>query len=405
MKTLGILRFAALSVLTLSLSAFGISGPDHLSLRPLAMGNAFVAVVDDQNALYYNTAGLNLINALGNEQQRPDMANYPRDPMNLSLDFEANASPYELLSFFRLYQKNRHDSDVTTIVGADSGTYTRGVPIPLGIGTGTQLAVHDFGMAAWSSVEVSPYDDQGILFPQAGVQNLQVDAVIQIAGAHGFLDDKLALGAGYVLANRQEVENYQVNSAEFDTSTNSKSVHNTLRRLINGLEDTLRTKGHNYEDFGSYGNGLDLGALWQQTSEVRFGASLENLGMFLNGVAVVPKLTTGVDYAPSLLCSGGRLSRKVNVALDLEDLLNSDRNYKFLSKVDMGAEVQQDLWWLMSVRLACGFKGGYFTAGGGLSLLSGLHIDAATWADEAGYYTGQIEQRYYAVTIGVGFNP
>ena len=41
--------------------SWGVKGPEHRTLRPLAMGNAFVAVVDDKDALHYNPAGLNLI--------------------------------------------------------------------------------------------------------------------------------------------------------------------------------------------------------------------------------------------------------------------------------------------------------------------------------------------------------
>jgi hypothetical protein len=56
----------------------------------------------------------------------------------------------------------------------------------------------------------------------------------------------------------------------------------------------------------------------------------------------------------------------------------------------------------MSLRLGGGFKGGYWTAGMGLNLLKTLHLEAVSWADEGGYYTGEIENRYYAVNVGLG---
>jgi hypothetical protein len=31
-----------------------------------------------------------------------------------------------------------------------------------------------------------------------------------------------------------------------------------------------------------------------------------------------------------------------------------------------------------------------------------VHIEATTWAEEAGYYTGHMENRYYAFNVGVG---
>ena len=53
-------------------------------------------------------------------------------------------------------------------------------------------------------------------------------------------------------------------------------------------------------------------------------------------------------------------------------------------------------------RLAGGFKGGYWSAGGGISLFKTVHLEAVSWAEEAGYYTGHIEERYYAFNIALG---
>jgi Long-chain fatty acid transport protein len=52
-------------------------GPQYNSLRVRGMGGAFVAVADDKNALYYNPAGLNLINRFGNYEENPDMGYLP----------------------------------------------------------------------------------------------------------------------------------------------------------------------------------------------------------------------------------------------------------------------------------------------------------------------------------------
>jgi hypothetical protein len=124
--------------------------------------------------------------------------------------------------------------------------------------------------------------------------------------------------------------------------------------------------------------------------------------MFLNGDPVTPEFTVGAAATPTILQKGGRFARKINFAVDLEDLFNNDRNYKPLNKINFGAEVEQYLWWIASARLGAGFKGGYWTAGVGLSLLKALHIEAASWAEEAGYYTGQTENRFYALNIALG---
>jgi hypothetical protein len=114
-------------------------------------------------------------------------------------------------------------------------------------------------------------------------------------------------------------------------------------------------------------------------------------------------LSLGVAYSPMRLESNGRWKRKINLAMDLEDVINNDRNYKPVSKINMGAEWEQTLIpWVLKGRLSIGMKGGYPTAGLGGSLFTIFHYEAATWAEEGGYYTGQLEERYYVMKFGVG---
>ena len=98
------LLFAA-SVLGLATLASAVVAPQHKTMRPLAMGNAFVAVVDDKDALYYNPAGLNLINRLGNASRRPNQANYPRNRFDARLNALGMAAPLqEYGPFFDFYK-------------------------------------------------------------------------------------------------------------------------------------------------------------------------------------------------------------------------------------------------------------------------------------------------------------
>jgi hypothetical protein len=168
-------------------------------------------------------------------------------------------------------------------------------------------------------------------------------------------------------------------------------------------QDTLDAKVSEITDLSTIGHGMDLGALWQQTPSLRFGAAVQNLGMALNHEWVVPKFTVGTAYSPLLFQSNGRWKRKINFAADFEDIFNADRSYKPLNKINFGAEWEQVLIpWVLRGRLAMGVKGGYMTAGLGGSLLTVFHYEFATWAEEGGYYTGQIEDRYYVMKFGVG---
>jgi hypothetical protein len=376
------------------------SGPEHRALRPLAMGNAFVAVVDDKDALYYNPAGLNLINTLGNEALRPGQAKYPRSRFNARMNVLGLALPLSdgmrLMRFYNDHEASLSNSDS---LRSDESLYPDMVPLsrkPIRVGVlhSSEFAMHNFGVAYWADAQVAPYTDDGLLLPQAGIESMQVDAVIQVAGAHGFLNNRLSVGAGYRLANRQEVRNFDVAASEF--------AEDGGKKVIDAVKDTLKEKAANLNDVMSYGHGIDLGLLWQQTQWLRIGAAAQNLGMYLNGKPVTPELTVGVAFNPQTLSTGGTFSRKVNFAVDFEDLLNRDRNYRAESKINFGAEIEQNLSWIVGVRVGAGFKGGYWSAGGGVSLFKTLHLEAASWAEEAGYYTGHIEERYYAFNIALG---
>jgi hypothetical protein len=365
------------------------------------MGNAFVAVVDNKDALYYNPAGLNLINALGNPARRPGLVAYPRTRLNARMNVVGGTAPVEnLLDFMALFKDHRaaFRNDSAFRAGGDAlfeamNPFDR-LPIEIGIMHGAEFAMNNYGAAYWLDTRAAPYTDVGIIIPQAGVETIQLDAVVQLATARGFLNSRLAAGAGYRLANRQTVNQFQVSTGEF-TEDGGQPV-------IDRVQDTISLKIADMKDISTYGHGIDFGLLWQQTSWLRFGAALQNLGMRLNNEVITPEFTVGAAVTPPLLSTGGKFARKVNLAVDIEDMFNDESNYKFFSKINLGAEVEQSLWWIAATRLAGGFKGGYWSAGAGLSLLNAVHIEAATWAEEGGMYTGHIEDRYYAFRLGVG---
>jgi hypothetical protein len=313
----------------------------------------------------------------------------------------AAAPVYDLLDFLELFNDNKD-----AFSGGDSGFRAGGNKlindlnpfdrraVEVGIMHGAEFAMHNFGAAYWLDANVAPYADVGILLPQAGIERIQLDAVVQVAGARGFLNNRLAAGAGYRLANRQTVSDFQIAASEF--------AEDDGQPVIDRVQDTIDEKFSNMSDMSTYGHGVDLGVLWQQTTWLRFGAAVQNLGMYLNNEFVTPEFTAGLALTPPILSSGGKFPRKVNFAVDFEDLFNDERNYKFFNKVNFGAEVEQYLWWFASARVAGGFKGGYWSAGAGLGLFNAIHLEAASWAEEAGFYTGHLEDRYWALRVGVG---
>ena len=393
---------AALAAACLAAPAWGRSGPEHRTLRPLAMGNAFVAVADDKEAMHYNVAGLNLMGRLGSKSKRPALSRYPLDRFDMHMDFLGTALPVaealDLLNFYNLHQGSFTDqeslkNDSTLIT--DLSQFDRR-PIRIAVLHGGELAMHNFGMAYWADAQLAPYADVGVLLPQAGIDFIQVDVVGQIAGATSYFDDRLSVGLGYRMAKREHMGNFQVALTDMYSKDGRKSVQEDI-------QDSVDEKLSHLADLGSIGHGIDAGAIWQHNPNLRYGVSAQNVGMVLNHDMVTPKLSMGVAYSPMRLQGNGRWKRKVNFAMDLEDLLDNDRNYKPLNKVNMGAEWEQTLIpWVLKGRLALGLKGGYPTAGLGGTLMTVFHYEFATWAEEGGYYTGQIEDRYYVMKFGVG---
>jgi hypothetical protein len=405
-QKLNVAGLLSVGVLLLAAAASASPGPQYRSLRGLSMGNAMVALVDDKDALYYNPAGLNLINSLGNASARPSLAAYPRNRFQARVNLVGATVPLgELpgfLEFFSDHKKSFSDDSVMredATLRDDIAKYHR-QPIEVGLLHGSEFAMHNFGVAYWMDARVAPYIAMGPLLPQAGIETIQLDAVIQVAGARGFLNNRLAAGAGYRLANRREVRQFNLAVTDLENKDDKKDYMNSPAGKA--VKDSLKEKMDGLTDIMAYGHGLDLGVLWQQTSWLRFGGAVQNLGMYLNRELVTPEFTVGLVLTPPLLSSGGVLPRKVNLTMDYEDIFNDERNYKPYSKINLGAEVEQHLWRFFSVRLAGGAKGGYWSAGTGLSFFQVVHIEAASWAEEAGVYTGHIENRYYAVRLGVG---
>jgi hypothetical protein len=388
-------------LLGLAISASAATGPIHRTLRPLAMGNAFTAVVDDKDAMHYNPAGLNLMGRLGNAAKRPMLARYPRDKFDMHMDFLGTALPVdEGLDIMRFWQDHQESfSDLSslqsdTAFANDLASFDRR-PVRIAVLHGGELAMHNFGMAYWADAQIAPYADVGVLLPQAGVERIHLDIVGQIAGAYSYFEDRLAVGLGYRMAKRQSVGTIQVSLTDLQDERR--------KDLTQALQDTVDAKVADFADFGSIGHGVDAGVLWQQTPYLRFGAAVQNLFMVLNHEAVTPWLSLGAAYSPMALQNNGHWKRKINFAMDFSDLLNSERNWKPLNKINFGAEWEQTLIpWVLKGRLSAGVKGGYPTAGLGGNLLTVFHYEFATWADEAGYYTGQREDRYYVMKFGIG---
>ncbi|MEN9353152.1 MAG: hypothetical protein RL318_477 [Fibrobacterota bacterium] len=150
---------------------------------------------------------------------------------------------------------------------------------------------------------------------------------------------------------------------------------------------------------------MDLGVLWLPTPQVHLGSSLRDLGMVYRNALLTPEWDLGAAWYPAGFQQGGKTPSHLSLAATLVDILNSDQGWKPLSKIGLGAEYAFSPfpWRLLNFRLSAGALSGYPTAGLGLDILRAVRLDIATWAHEAGWYTGQRPDRKWAAKAAVGW--
>lgn len=400
--------------------SFAAQGPKHRSLRAYAMGNAHVAIVDDKEAIYYNYAGLNQLGRLGNFKENPELGYYPSNYIDLRFNF-GGAGPineirgvYDFSSdVYDLYKKARdaaHD-DGSSVKRAFVDSLSSHPELSKKLNkfdhelftliakADAEIALHNFGAALWVFGATSPYIDNGIIIPFFGVDTFYVDAVAQMGGAYG-LSENLAVGAGLKLASRMAAKSFQIDVAGFET-------------IGDTLNDRVEEAAEEFFDFDEMGIGMDLGVLYRINREVKLGASCNNIFFTeLNGERILPNLTLGVAYSPRRLNRNTAFSRKVNFALDFENALSTEHNYKTLSHLNFGVELEQvllafpgenDNYRLLKLRLSGGFHGGYPSVGVAFEMFRFVEFEFATWGEESGYYTGQNENRIYMAEFSLGF--
>lgn len=415
-------KLTLLTILALSVGFACAKSPRHVSLRAESMGGAHVAVVDDKEALHFNYAGLSQINRLGNYDYRPEQGYYPRNwigDMRLTIggagEFSKFLSAYsDVTDVQDLFKQAYNDADmantsrtsaildslvknpnyIKTINAHDHKTLEMRLKID------AELAFHNFGAAFWMNGSVAPYIDGGLILPYLVVDTFYIDAVAQIGGAYEILQNKLSVGLGAKIVKRHKTEMITIGLANY------KTIVDTLEHQVDNATD-------DFFDSKTFSFGLDMGVLYQYNREIRFGASLRDIYFkSLAGETLIPNFTIGANYSPKFMNSNTGFGRKFNVAVDFADIFNADRNYKFMSHLNFGFEIEQTLFAIpglnneirfISLRLAGGFRGGYPSAGIGVEVLRFFSFEAATWGEERGYYTGQDENRIYMVQASIGF--
>lgn len=369
------LPVAAAVILAFVTGSFAVSGPHYLSGRALGMGEAFVALSDDYNALYYNPAGLAKLNTpmdagMSLKFDMGDIFGIAGEGVNIAgahanafANVDSMAADGSLVDDIMLF--DRRPVGFGTMPEMHFAARSTDPDLPIGIGAAWFLGSSGHFML-----------DKGIYVPSASV-NVRTDFALRLAGAIDPLPG-LSIGISPILAT-YSVLAQTVNLQQYQT------VADSLQTKIDAEQQRLYRPG--------FGIGWTVGALYELVpTELRVGAVAYNLFLSMNGQRVPPSYSVGIAYLPAVLRHQG-LMRYVNLALDVQDVTGEE---PFLSKLNMGAEMNLSL-----AQIRGGLKGGYPCYGLALNLLI-VQFDFTSWAEEAGLYTGQLEDRHYMFGIRFG---
>jgi hypothetical protein len=337
----------------------------YKGIRPLGMGGAFTAVADDENAMFYNPAGLNEIKGFGRFVSPV--------PPNLYIEADRNFN-----SFY---------NDVKDIADASNDTEQSqlaaqlledwlGKHIHFRAGAFPNVTMHNFGIGFLAQ---AAFD--GEVHNPLGVNTLQLrggyDLALVVSGAYGLkvLNNPLQVGVTGKVINRRLLDQTY-----------------TTRELVQ--EDGIDL-GRDL-DRGS-GFGLDLGAIYALPVflEPTFGLALQNVGDVNLGDA--GKLEQQMNIGAALHPPVG--FGKLVVAFDIVDLTNQlGEDHDLAKRLHAGIEYRLPVILAVRAGLYQGYPSFGFTADFWI-----LKASYAYYIEELGAYAGQRPDRRNMAQVSFGF--
>lgn len=319
-------------------------------VRPLAMGNAFVAIADDENAFYYNAAGLAF--------QKKSYAYVP---------FELQAST-KILSNLVEYISALADEDDSTNELLDL------LDDNVGEVNSIEFRYNPWYFSGlWGVNPVVKKYATAIIHRQPSLElKTGLDVTIPFSLAYAFFSKTLALG----------------------TSLNLKMVNGVEEFISPGsLNDFEQEESQDFEDFkrSGYALGADLGLIYRRDIErhqLSFGLSWKNIGD-MSYYKIGDDKTPSEDLASLNLGLAYKFTSEsfgvYHVAIDAHSL---NQDFSTTKKLNLGLGVLLR----QSYELLLGVHQGYITAG--VRLISGnFNFEFSTWAEEYGLVAGDDPDR------------
>ncbi|MHB9156159.1 MAG: hypothetical protein ACYC5N_10825, partial [Endomicrobiales bacterium] len=344
-------------------------------VRPLGMGGAFTAIADDQNAIFYNPAGL--------PQRQGGLFTLFELPLNVSDD---------IFNFYNFYNDNKNDLEsfsdlndpqrqIDLINEIDKSISTYRPRLRLGLPNTSYLgrnSLLSWGMGVFNQEDIGFKFGKGMLIPTISMWG-NADVLAALPLAHRFdrvpyIPGSLSAGMTLKYINRARIEEMNKSLLTFEK-----------------FDPALQ--------WGK-GFGFDIGALYQPTDRWNLGLQIADAGgtsLKFDAVEtteegklskaaytdmIYPVWSVGTAYIPSkIVYWPGRAINtqdRLILALDMRDIASSAEpllEATFWKKMHLGAEFR-----LGPLSLRGGINSGYPTAGFGLRIpYLGLRAEYAYW--------------------------
>jgi hypothetical protein len=359
-KTIACLLTVLLAVF-LSSHAFAEAYPNfYRGIRPLGMGNAFTAISDDENALFYNPAGLAEISAFTMGLINPimEVSKSSIDLYNDSEDIDTDDSG-QVAELLREYIGEHQHARVSLFPYVGFNVAQCGVMIGY-LGQATLDA--EVRNPAWPEADTSYIADHG---PLVGVGG-RIPA------------SKIRIGAAVKYINRESLD----------------QTYTATDIADDDFEDQFEDDLENGSDIA-----LDLGALYtlpfDWPVETHIGLTVQNFPEMDFGDAQDQQTQTNIGLA--LEKSFGKY--RILGAMDYRDLTHAiGKDDDIPKRLHMGLEFQ--LPKILSVR--AGLNQGYLSYGLTLDFWI-IKLDLASYSEEIGAHAGQREDRRYVGQLTIGW--
>ncbi len=352
--------------------AYELRGPDA-GVIPFGMGRAYSAVADDWLALYYNPAGLALVNK--GEFQAFDLK------LGSNSDTVTHTSNYSNLS----------DGSVASVLNSFVGQHVRAEAANI-----TQITLPYFALGFDYNV-LADVDVQNSAYPRA-LLHYTKDFSIPVGFASSFGRAKeLRIGGKIAFVNRTggdlDLPLSQITSAK-------GTVLDQLQNKGNGWSGTL---GVQYRLPGTGRTEVNLAWVWNDIGKTSYGSwSSSN-----RPTRTDDTMTAGMAIRFPI---GGRQNRRLErrygqrrstnhltFAFDYSHLNYSVKRENLIKHLHYGLNLD-----LPVLSLQLGINQSSFTFGASFDV-GILKIAAATYAEELGSYGGQHPDRRYLLSIGSSF--